>query len=121
MTRDQHIEKACQVGAGLNDTRVIVGEWSNAITDCAKHLNSRGSGARFDGTFAGSRGFVGDCGPLTGSSGGWSEDYKQYLRKYWETQASAYETQLGWFFWSWKTEVGLNSISSRYTEIFTEC
>ncbi|CDR41190.1 CYFA0S06e03532g1_1 [Cyberlindnera fabianii] len=32
--------------------RSLVGEWSGAITDCAKWLNGVGTGARYDGTFS---------------------------------------------------------------------
>jgi glucan 1,3-beta-glucosidase len=34
--------------------RIVVGEWTAAITDCAPALNRYGIGARFDGTFVGS-------------------------------------------------------------------
>lgn len=29
----------------------VVGEWSTAVTDCAKYLNGRGIGSRYDGSY----------------------------------------------------------------------
>jgi glucan 1,3-beta-glucosidase len=61
----------------------IIGEWSNAPTDCAQWLNGRGVGARWDGTwFPGPTSVVhGPCGNYTGSFTGWTDDYKMFLRK----------------------------------------
>merc|ERR1712007_367824 len=45
----------------------VAGEWTGGITDCAKWLNGKDKGARYDGTFSGSS-KVGDCtGKYTGS------------------------------------------------------
>lgn len=59
----------------------VSGEWSNAITDCAKWLNGRGVGARWDGTWQAGQQTFGSCDGLTGSSDSFSADYKTFLRK----------------------------------------
>ncbi len=48
-----HIQSACGNAAALsnfnnNQLLTIVGEWTPAMTDCAKYLNGRGVGARYD-------------------------------------------------------------------------
>jgi glucan 1,3-beta-glucosidase len=63
----------------------IVGEWTPAMMDCAKYLNGRGIGARYDGTFPGSP-RVGSCTGLTGSGASFSPNYKTFLRQSWEAQ-----------------------------------
>lgn len=107
MSEDAHIALACNQTNVLSkyDLDVIVGEFSPARTDCAKYLNGRGNGARYDGTYSGSS-FVGSCDGLSGSANSFSEEYKTFLRKFWETQISAYETGSGWVQWTWKTEIG---------------
>ncbi|KAJ3744418.1 glycoside hydrolase family 5 protein [Lentinula detonsa] len=81
----------------------IVGEWSTAPTDCALWLNGRGVGARWDNSYNG--------GPANGSCNGWtgnytsfSNDYKTFLRQYWEAQVDIGESAQGWVYWAWKTE-----------------
>jgi len=61
----------------------ILGEWSNAVTDCARWLNGRGVGARWDNTrFPGSdTSYHGSCDDFTGSYKGWSDSYRRFLRK----------------------------------------
>ncbi|KAJ9476918.1 Glucan 1,3-beta-glucosidase I/II [Pseudozyma hubeiensis] len=81
----------------------IVGEWSNAPTDCAKYLNGRGVGARYDGSYPGSY-YIGSCSDKTGDGSAFSSSYKDYLRRMFETQVSVYERASGWVFWTWKTE-----------------
>ncbi|KAI5120781.1 hypothetical protein M0805_002408 [Coniferiporia weirii] len=104
---DEHIKIACEQSSTLSDydLYVIVGEWAPAITDCAKYLNGRGVGARYDGTFPGSP-KVGSCEGMSGSAGSFSKDYKTFLRKFWEAQVQTYETGAGWIQWTWKTEKG---------------
>ena len=59
----------------------VSGEWSNAITDCAKWLNGRGVGARWDGTWQSGQPTFGSCDGYTGSMDSFSDDYKTFLRK----------------------------------------
>ena len=73
------------------------------MTDCAKYLNRRGVGARYDGTYPGST-KVGSCTGLTGSASSFSPEYKTFLRKMWEAQVISYEKGNGWLQWTWKAE-----------------
>lgn len=85
------------------DKWVVVGEWTGAMTDCARALNGYGVGARYDGTFPGSS-FVGACGPKTDIAA-WDDVMKGDMRGYIEAQLDAFETQAqGWIFWNFKTE-----------------
>ncbi|VDB95629.1 unnamed protein product [Peniophora sp. CBMAI 1063] len=107
-SQQQHIDNACQNGPKLADFNnnqlwTIVGEWTPAMTDCAKYLNGRGVGARYDGSFEGSAG-VGSCKDRTGSISDLSSSYKTFLRKMFEAQTSAFEQGSGWVMWTWKAE-----------------
>lgn len=82
----------------------IIGEWTPVFTDCARNLNGRGTGSRYEGTLSGSRGRIGSCGPKTGSGATFTDGYKRLLGRFWEAQASAYEGGSGWIMWTWKTE-----------------
>ncbi|KAF9557434.1 glycoside hydrolase family 5 protein [Agrocybe pediades] len=108
---DQHIDFACTYTQSLgsfaeSNLWTVVGEWSNALTDCAKWLNGRGVGARWDGTwFPGPSSVVhGNCSQFTGNYTTWSPDYIGFLRKYWEVQVEVGESVQGWVFWTWKAE-----------------
>ena len=87
MSQQQHISTACSVSSSLAsfDLWVIVGEWAPAITDCAKYLNGRGVGARYDGTLSGSP-KIGSCTGLSGPASSFSSSYKTFLRQFWEAQ-----------------------------------
>jgi glucan 1,3-beta-glucosidase len=100
------IGTACgKVGQLLQaDKWTIVGEWCGALTDCAKWLNGRYNGARYDGTFGGSP-TIGSCaGKYSGSVDALSGDDKYNIRRYIEAQLDAYEAKTGWVYWTWKTE-----------------
>ena len=68
----------------------IVGEWTPAMTDCAKYLNGRGIGARFDGTIRPGAAFHGSCAGKTGLGSTFSQSFKDILRKTWEAQVSSW-------------------------------
>ncbi|KAI0756357.1 exo-beta-1,3-glucanase [Daedaleopsis nitida] len=104
-TNQQHIDAACSHASDLSTSSLwaIVGEWTPAATDCAKYLNGRGVGARYDGTMADST-KVGSCSGLTGSRSSFSSSYKTFLRQYWEAQTITYEKGAGWIQWTWKAE-----------------
>ena len=92
MSDAQHIDSACSHANDLqtfntNQLLTIVGEWTPAMTDCAKYLNGRGIGSRYDGSYPGST-RVGSCQGLTGSALTFSDDYKTFLRQSWEAQVS---------------------------------
>lgn len=101
----QHIEEACSHGSSLADFDlwIIVGEWTPASTDCAKWLNGRGTGARYDGSMSGTTA-VGSCTGKTGNATSFSSDYKTFMRQYWEAQVISYEKGSGWIQWTWKAE-----------------
>lgn len=88
----------------------VLGEWSTALTDCAKWLNGRGVGARWDnsGVASDTSIFHGSCDGWTGSWNGtdggkvFSDDYKNTLRQYWELQVEIGEAVQGWVYWTWK-------------------
>jgi aryl-phospho-beta-D-glucosidase BglC (GH1 family) len=105
LSDDQHISLACSQGSALSSFHLwtIVGEWTPAATDCAKYLNGRGRGARYDGTFN-SAPYAGACSAKTGSGANFSPNYKTFLRKYWEAQTITFEKGAGWIQWTWKAE-----------------
>ncbi|EPQ60446.1 glycoside hydrolase [Gloeophyllum trabeum ATCC 11539] len=105
MSESQHISTVCGKQSSLSsfDLWVIVGEWTPANTDCAKYLNGRGVGARYDGSYPGSP-CVGSCNGKTGAASSFSSSYKTFLRKFWEAQVISYEKGSGWIQWTWKAE-----------------
>lgn len=74
------------------------------MTDCAKYLNGRGVGSRYDGSYPGST-RVGSCKGLTGDADGFSQSFKESLRQMWEAQVMTFEQGHGWIQWTWKTEI----------------
>lgn len=100
-----HITVACANQQMLSsfDLYAIVGEWTPAATDCAKYLNGRGTGSRYDGSYPGSY-YIGSCSSKTGNGATFSSDYKKFLRQYWEAQAMTFESGAGWIQWTWKAE-----------------
>lgn len=73
------------IGASQPQLYTIVGEWTMAPTDCAKYLNGRGVGSRYDGSYPGST-KKGNCSSKTGSGKSFSSEYKAYLKKMFDTQ-----------------------------------
>ncbi|KAF4573242.1 glycosyl hydrolase 5 (cellulase A) family protein [Pleurotus pulmonarius] len=106
MSQSQHIQTACNKASLLSSFHLwtIVGEWTPASNDCAKYLNGRGVGSRFDGSFPGST-RVGSCTGLTGKASSFSANYKTFLRQYWEAQVITFEKGAGWIQWTWKAEI----------------
>lgn len=106
---DEHITVACSTieattAYAHDNLWTVVGEWSNAVTDCAIWLNGRGVGARWDATYITPTNYHGSCSNYTGSSDGFSDDYKTFLRRYWEVQTYVAEQVTGWIYWTWKAE-----------------
>jgi len=97
MSNSQHISDMCSRASTLAnfDLWTVVGEWTPAPNDCAKYLNGRGVGSRYEGTFPGST-RVGNCTGLTGKASTFSQDYKTFLRQFWEAQTITYEKGQGW-------------------------
>ncbi|KAI4163779.1 MAG: hypothetical protein LQ342_002552 [Letrouitia transgressa] len=107
---DKHLEQVTlDIDASVaNSTHpTTVGEWSGALTDCAKYLNGRNEGARYEGKFSASKGLNKTC-----SAG--ENDFKEFekdetlrenTRKYLQKQADVFSNKSnGWFFWTFKTE-----------------
>ncbi|TFK77419.1 glycoside hydrolase family 5 protein [Pluteus cervinus] len=106
MSQQQHIQTACGKRSMLSSFSlwVVVGEWTPAATDCAKYLNGRGVGSRYDGSYPGSS-RIGSCTGQTGKGSSFSSSYKTWLRQFWEAQVISYEQGDGWIQWTWKTEI----------------
>ncbi|ODV82824.1 glycoside hydrolase family 5 protein [[Candida] arabinofermentans NRRL YB-2248] len=105
---DEHISVACAWGSSETNEYHwnVCGEWTAALTDCAKWLNGVGRGARYDSTYLGGE-YVGSCDEL------YLLDYDYFTtdvianyRKYVEAQMDAMLNGkvAGWVFWCWKTE-----------------
>ncbi|KAF8596854.1 putative EXG1-exo-beta-1,3-glucanase, major isoform [Ceratobasidium sp. AG-I] len=110
MSWNQHLQTACNFGRktlpeyASSNLWTIVGEFSTAAYDCAKYINGRGRGSRYDGTFPGST-RLGHCYPLTGGRNRFSNEYKRFLRQFYEAQISSFEQGAqGWIYWTWKAE-----------------
>lgn len=105
MSYSQHIQAACNHANDLSNAPlwVVVGEWTPAPNDCAKYLNGRGVGSRYEGTLPGST-RVGSCAGWTGNASTFSQSYKDFLRKHWEAQVITFEKGQGWIQWTWKAE-----------------
>lgn len=76
--------------------RLLQGEWTTAPTDCAKYLNGRGVGARYDATYPGISNPKGSCTARTGDGSNFTDFYKSYLNQMFHTQAKTYERASGW-------------------------
>ncbi|KAK9476581.1 glycoside hydrolase superfamily [Lipomyces japonicus] len=96
----------------------IVGEWSQADTDCLRYLNNVGVGSRWEGTFNVSSvqdqvltqscpaGTNCTCAPTSVDPAEYNDEYKQYLLMSAESQMYAFESNggYGFMYWTWKTE-----------------
>ncbi|KAF2841077.1 glycoside hydrolase family 5 protein [Patellaria atrata CBS 101060] len=109
MSPSEHISSACAYGGRMasSNKATISGEWCGALTDCAKWLNGKDTGARYDGTFDNGQGtqYIGSCDrKTTGTVGGLTAEEKENIGRYIEAQLDAYESAQGWIWWTWKTE-----------------
>ncbi|KAI4631707.1 uncharacterized protein J4E87_002413 [Alternaria ethzedia] len=105
MSPTDHARYACSNSQTIGgaDKWTFVGEWTSAMTDCAKYLNGFDRGARYDGTLPGSS-RIGSCDWQNDLSR-WSASYKDDSRRYIEAQIAAFESKTqGWFWWNFKTE-----------------
>jgi len=85
------------------DKWLVCGEWTGAMTDCAKWLNGRGTGARFDGTLPGSS-YIGDCGMYLDITQ-WDQTFQNDVRGFIEAQLDVFaQYTQGFIFWNFKTE-----------------
>ncbi|KAJ5362134.1 hypothetical protein N7541_002978 [Penicillium brevicompactum] len=91
----------------------MCGEWSQADTDCAQYVNNVGRGTRWEGTYdtkdstaycpTADDGTC-SCAKTQVDPSEYSDTYKSFLQTYAEAQMSAFETAMGWFYWTWRTE-----------------
>ncbi|KAJ9664738.1 glucan exo-1,3-beta-glucosidase [Neophaeococcomyces mojaviensis] len=93
---------------GGSDRRLIIGEWTAAMTDCAPALNGYGIGARYDGTYSKPNGetssYFGSCA-IKNFIDEWDNDLKTGTRNYIQAQIDSFEKNAqGWIFWNFKTE-----------------
>ncbi|KAK0742505.1 glycoside hydrolase superfamily [Apiosordaria backusii] len=95
----------------------LVAEWSQADTDCARHLTNVGWGNRWTGTLGpgGQRpkelrprcpaqDRTCSCEEANAQPDRWSDGYKRFLKMFAEAQMSSFEKGWGWFYWVWDTE-----------------
>ncbi|GMG30375.1 unnamed protein product [Ambrosiozyma monospora] len=118
---DEHVSVACGLGTseGAEYHWNIIGEWSAALTDCARWLNGLGRGARYDNTYQGA-GYIGSCdGYYIGNKSVFSGETWNNYRKFVEAQLDAYEQSKvgGWAFWTWKTETSIEWSFSKLVEV----
>ena len=105
-----HVGAACGFGGIMAGSThwTVAGEWSGALTDCAKWLNGRGVGARYDGTYnynGQTSQYIGSCdGKRTGGVAQLSAADRANTKRFINAQMAAFEKADGWFFWTWKTE-----------------
>ncbi|CCD24387.1 glycoside hydrolase family 5 protein NDAI_0D00730 [Naumovozyma dairenensis CBS 421] len=110
-TMDERISVTCSWGTGiLNEAHwSVAGEFSAALTDCAKWLNGVGIGARYDGSYRkGNDGsyYIGSCANNEDINS-WSYERRNNTRRYVEAQLDAFEMRGGWIIWCYKTETSL--------------
>ncbi|KAK6496836.1 exo-1,3-beta-glucanase [Arthrobotrys musiformis] len=113
----QHFDAACSARWDFTGSNkyVVVGEWSAAMTDCARWLNGWNRGARYDGTFQSSRSY-GTCNDK-GNVDTMTQTQKDDLRRFVEAQLDSYEKTHGWIFWTYKTELGNRSDDWSYSRL----
>lgn len=101
---------ARSIGGELSYHPAVVGEWSAALTDCARWLNGVGVGARYDGSYYNTTKFYTDANPIgkcisQESVNHWPVEYKRQVRQFIEAQLSSFSTHTnGYIFWNYKTE-----------------
>jgi glucan 1,3-beta-glucosidase len=96
----QHRQLVCNNAGSYSgaDKWTFVGEWSAAMTDCAAALNGYGIGARYDGTYPGSK-YVGSCNNINYIDT-WDQTFRDDTRGYIEAQMEVFEHYTdGWIFW----------------------
>ncbi|KAI8074021.1 glycoside hydrolase superfamily [Gongronella butleri] len=84
----------------LKPTQALVGEFSFATNDCGKYLNGVRTGSRYEGSGKSCRG-MNDWAT-------WTDERTQFLNTFIQKQMHAYESGIGWFFWTYKTENHIN-------------
>lgn len=119
-SQEKQLEIPCkawneQITSAQNDTQridLIFGEVSVAHNDCAYWLNGVGEGARYEGKFSKDPTTSQLCPQCTCQGindwKSYSNEYKSFLRKFADRQIDVLEKGIGWFYWNFKTENGVN-------------
>ncbi|KAJ1656083.1 hypothetical protein IWQ61_004279 [Dispira simplex] len=109
-SQEQHLRMVCGHKQEIDRSQnhilpTVVGEWSSAVNDCTKWLNGYGRGARYDGTYITNAPVCANC-TCKGDSdySNYSPEFREWLRRFTETQMDAYEAGVGWTFWNFKAE-----------------
>ncbi|KAH8657940.1 glycoside hydrolase superfamily [Xylariales sp. PMI_506] len=102
---------ASMAGGSKGFGPTMVGEWSQADTDCERYLNGVGNGARWNGTFSGvtspscpTKDSQCSCDLANADPSTFSDAYIAFLQDWAAAQMSVFEESWGWFYWTWKTE-----------------
>ncbi|KAG8945354.1 hypothetical protein FRC04_000889 [Tulasnella sp. 424] len=85
----------------------VAGEFSLAINDCGLWINGVGAGTRWEGTFDGGDGTVGDCTPWTDYAS-WTQTTKDDFNSF---ALRNFDALQHWFFWTWK--IGASSVTGK--------
>ncbi|KAI9299186.1 glycoside hydrolase [Neoconidiobolus thromboides FSU 785] len=87
----------------------VSAEFSLAPNDCGLNLNGVGNGAKYDGTFFDAKPACPTCKcDKFINYKGFTDNYKKFLKSFVEAQMDAFEEGSGWFFWTYRTENGVN-------------
>lgn len=102
----QAYSRAAQWASGSGHF-LVCGEWTAAMTDCARYLNGYGIGARYDGSYnknGETSYYVGSCAGKSDISS-WDQGLRDGTRNYIQAQINAFNQNTnGWIFWNFKTE-----------------
>ncbi|WYZ37771.1 hypothetical protein EsH8_II_001277 [Colletotrichum jinshuiense] len=111
----EQTEQSMDTSTGYGPT--LFAEWSQADTDCAKHLTNVGWGNRWTGTYNTGNTSTSileprcptqdtkcDCNAANGDANAFSSDYKKFLQMFAEAQMHSFEKGWGWWYWTWDTE-----------------
>merc|ERR1712159_585851 len=111
---DGHLMQSClpKYSNVTDDLWTFVGEWSLAVTDCAKYLAggiNGGCNMTADSTciYRGSpeqQGHRDICEYYNQPYQMFSDEYKNFLRDFARAQMDGFEIGQGWFFWNFRTE-----------------
>ncbi|OAA51888.1 exo-beta-1,3-glucanase [Metarhizium rileyi] len=111
----QQAQQSMNTQTGYGPT--LFAEWSQADTDCTRHLTNVGWGNRWEGTLN-----TGDsktsvltprcptkdsscsCAQANADPSKYSDQYKKFLQMFAEAQMHSFEKGWGWWYWTWKTE-----------------
>lgn len=111
----EQTQQSMDTSTGYGPT--LFAEWSQADTDCAKHLTNVGWGNRWEGTLDSgdpktsvltprcpTKNNQCSCAQANADPSKWSQDYKKFLKMFAEAQMHSFEKGWGWWYWTWKTE-----------------